>query len=53
MKADTILTIGIITVIIGVIMFNNSGFRFLPISLIGLLIICIAIIKQNDKHKKW
>lgn len=54
MKADTILVLGIATVIIGMIMFIfDKTFIFLPIPLAGLVIMCIAIIKQNDEHTKW
>jgi hypothetical protein len=54
MKADTILTIGVATVMIGVILsMNTTGLTFLPVPLVGLVIICIAIVKQNDEHRKW
>lgn len=54
MKADTILVIGIATVLVGNGLFLfTEGFDYFLVPLVGLIIMCIAIVKQNDEHRKW
>lgn len=54
MRADTILVIGVATVLVGNgIFLFTEGFDYFPVPLVGLIIICIAIIKQKDEHTKW
>jgi hypothetical protein len=54
MSSLNILSIGVVVTFIGVgLLLFTQGNTYFPVPLVGLVIMCIAIVKQNDEHTKW
>ena len=54
MSSLNILSIGVVVTFIGVgLLLFTQGNTYFSIPVLGLIIMIIAIVKQNDEHRKW